>query len=305
MLAFDAVGTRWKIETNAQVSAGTREQILECVRRFDATYSRFRPDSLVAQIAAAPTGGRFEFPEDATTLFDLYDRLAAATEGAVDPLVGRQRAPRLRPDVLAHARPTDGPRPRTSHMGDRRPARRHNARHPVTARHRRRRRRQGLPRRPRLRHPRPRRSHPVRRRRRRRPPPRRAAPDPRGTRALARPATGDRRREPPRRRALRLRHQPPRLGRRTAPRHRRPNRDSGCRRDRDMGRRRKRRSRRRARGAAGEQLQRAGGRPDVAVRASAVDPLPSSARSVACRGRAPAIPSHPSTRFAPCPSSGR
>jgi thiamine biosynthesis lipoprotein len=54
------------------------------------TYSRFRPDSLVSRVAAAPTGGRFEFPEDSIALFDLYNRLGTATDGAVDPLVGRQ-----------------------------------------------------------------------------------------------------------------------------------------------------------------------------------------------------------------------
>jgi len=56
---------------------------------FDYTYSRFRPDSLVSQIAAAPDGGRFEFPPDSIALFALYDQLYALTEGAVDPLVGR------------------------------------------------------------------------------------------------------------------------------------------------------------------------------------------------------------------------
>jgi hypothetical protein len=33
--------------------------ILERTRRFDATYSRFRPDSLVSRVAAAANGGRF------------------------------------------------------------------------------------------------------------------------------------------------------------------------------------------------------------------------------------------------------
>jgi len=66
-----------------------RDRILDRIRGFDLTYSRFRPDSLVAQVAA-PAGGRFEFPEDSVALFDLYDRLVTATDGAVDPLVGRQ-----------------------------------------------------------------------------------------------------------------------------------------------------------------------------------------------------------------------
>jgi thiamine biosynthesis lipoprotein len=54
---------------------------------FDRTWSRFRTDSLVARIAAAP--GVWEFPDDAPPLFDLYRRLYVATDGAVSPLVGR------------------------------------------------------------------------------------------------------------------------------------------------------------------------------------------------------------------------
>jgi thiamine biosynthesis lipoprotein len=64
--------------------------VLERVERFDAVWSRFRPDSVVAEIAAAENGGVFAFPAEAVTLFELFDRLSAATAGAVDPLVGRQ-----------------------------------------------------------------------------------------------------------------------------------------------------------------------------------------------------------------------
>jgi FAD:protein FMN transferase len=87
---FDAIGTRWCIDTDEPLGGEVRDRILDRIRRFDRTYSRFRPDSLVAQVAAAPAGGRFEFPKDSIALFDLYDRLVAATDGAVDPLVGRQ-----------------------------------------------------------------------------------------------------------------------------------------------------------------------------------------------------------------------
>jgi thiamine biosynthesis lipoprotein len=89
-VTFDAIGTRWCIDTNEPLGGEVHDRILDRIRRFDRTYSRFRPDSLIAQVAAAPTGGRFEFPKDSIALFDLYDRLFAATDGAVDPLVGRQ-----------------------------------------------------------------------------------------------------------------------------------------------------------------------------------------------------------------------
>ena len=86
---FDAIGTKWEIETNEPLESGLQERIHKRIEQFDYTYSRFRSDSLVAQIAAAPHGGRFDFPTDSIALFALYDQLYALTEGAVDPLVGR------------------------------------------------------------------------------------------------------------------------------------------------------------------------------------------------------------------------
>jgi thiamine biosynthesis lipoprotein len=88
-LLFDAIGTRWEIETGEPLGREAQAAVLNRVAAFDATYSRFRPDSLVARLAAASDGGRFEFPDDSIALFDLYDRLHSATDGAVDPLVGR------------------------------------------------------------------------------------------------------------------------------------------------------------------------------------------------------------------------
>jgi len=87
--SFDAIGTTWEIETPSPLEIHTRRRILERIERFDVAYSRFRPDSLVSRIASAPDGGCFTFAEDAVALFDLYDRLHACTDGAVDPLIGR------------------------------------------------------------------------------------------------------------------------------------------------------------------------------------------------------------------------
>src|SRR5439155_997606 len=86
---FEAIGTQWEIETPEPLGRPLRRRVLERIQQFDTTYSRFRPDSLVARVAAAPDGGRFDFPDDSVALFDLYDRLHTATGGAVDPLVGR------------------------------------------------------------------------------------------------------------------------------------------------------------------------------------------------------------------------
>jgi thiamine biosynthesis lipoprotein len=103
---FDAIGTAWEIETPSPLEMSARRRILERIERFDATYSRFRSDSLVSRIASSAEGGCFTFPEDAIALFDLYDRLHACTEGAVDSLVGRDlellgydRSYSLTPDV--------------------------------------------------------------------------------------------------------------------------------------------------------------------------------------------------------------
>lgn len=87
---FDAIGSRWQIDTDEPLQQDLRAHLLDRVERFDATYSRFRRDSLVSRIAAAAGGGRFEFPADSLALFAVYDRLHAVTEGAVDPLVGRE-----------------------------------------------------------------------------------------------------------------------------------------------------------------------------------------------------------------------
>ncbi|MGQ3215139.1 MAG: FAD:protein FMN transferase [Shinella sp.] len=86
---FDAIGTSWEIDTPAPLSAETEGHILDLVGCFDSVYSRFREDSIVSRIAAAVDGGTFSFPPDAVAMFDLYDQLHAASDGVVDPLVGR------------------------------------------------------------------------------------------------------------------------------------------------------------------------------------------------------------------------
>jgi len=45
---FDAIGTRWCIDTDEPLGGEVRDRILDRIRRFDRTYSRFRPDSRCA-----------------------------------------------------------------------------------------------------------------------------------------------------------------------------------------------------------------------------------------------------------------
>lgn len=87
---FDTIGTQWEIDTAAPLPAALRQQIAARIEAFDQTYSRFRADSLVTQIATAPAGGHFTFSVDSRPLFRRYGQLHALTGGAVAPLVGRQ-----------------------------------------------------------------------------------------------------------------------------------------------------------------------------------------------------------------------
>jgi thiamine biosynthesis lipoprotein len=83
---FEAIGAPWRISTPDALPESTRSAIAARIEAFDATYSRFRPDSLVSRIAES--SGTWDFPADAAPLFGLYRTLYNATEGAMSPLVG-------------------------------------------------------------------------------------------------------------------------------------------------------------------------------------------------------------------------
>lgn len=86
-LSFDAIGAPWQIDTAEPIGSTTEAALRNRIETFDRTWSRFRDDSLVTRISATP--GVYEFPEDAPALFELYQSLYDATDGAVTPLVGR------------------------------------------------------------------------------------------------------------------------------------------------------------------------------------------------------------------------
>ncbi|QEO09323.1 FAD:protein FMN transferase [Protaetiibacter larvae] len=83
---FDALGTPWRVDTEEPLPPAVRAQVARRIERFDRDWSRYRDDSLVAQIARAP--GRHLLPSDAAPLLGLYAELYAATGGRVSPLVG-------------------------------------------------------------------------------------------------------------------------------------------------------------------------------------------------------------------------
>lgn len=84
--AFEAIGTRWAIETPAPLPREAQETVSSLIGGFDAEWSRFRPDSVVSRLGAG--GGSAPLPADAEDMLEAYAELADATHGAVNPLVG-------------------------------------------------------------------------------------------------------------------------------------------------------------------------------------------------------------------------
>lgn len=85
--SFDALGTRWNIETDRDISTHLKQKIQRRVEEFDVAYSRFRKDSLVAKLAQH--SGTYTFPNDADELMSFYKKLYTLTDGKVTPLIGQ------------------------------------------------------------------------------------------------------------------------------------------------------------------------------------------------------------------------
>jgi thiamine biosynthesis lipoprotein len=83
---FEAIGTVWEIQTSEPLPPSVRGSVADLIEWFDREWSRFRPDSLVS--ALARTGGSAPAPADAADMLDDFVALSAATDGAVNPLVG-------------------------------------------------------------------------------------------------------------------------------------------------------------------------------------------------------------------------
>ncbi|MER7445731.1 FAD:protein FMN transferase [Microbacterium sp. NPDC097977] len=81
---FDAIGTRWEIETTDDLESDAKDGVAAEIERFDAEWSRFRADSAVTRVGRE--GGEIA-SADAGAMLDAYRELAHATAGAVNPLV--------------------------------------------------------------------------------------------------------------------------------------------------------------------------------------------------------------------------
>ena len=86
-LAFEAIGTRWQIDTAEPMSGAVESAVHARIDEFDRIWSRFRSDSLVSTMS--PAQGRYDLGHDGAELLNLYDRLYRLTDDAVTPFIGR------------------------------------------------------------------------------------------------------------------------------------------------------------------------------------------------------------------------
>ncbi len=90
-LIFEAIGTHWVIDLYGEYTAEQVDlvyhKILERIAIFDKTYSRFRDDSVVSEMAR--TAGDYVLPDDAKELFAVYKKMYDVTHGLVTPLIGQ------------------------------------------------------------------------------------------------------------------------------------------------------------------------------------------------------------------------
>lgn len=87
-LTFQAMGThcRVKFRSHRATDAGAfQNDVLNWVAAFEATYSRFIPDSLIGRINANAGSDWVEIDPETERLFDLCGQLVFTTRGAFDP----------------------------------------------------------------------------------------------------------------------------------------------------------------------------------------------------------------------------
>ncbi len=83
---FDAIGTAWEIETTEVLPPEASAAVAALIEEFDRDWSRFRSDSLVTALAHG--AGVVSAPPDTADMLAAFVELSAATDGAVNPLVG-------------------------------------------------------------------------------------------------------------------------------------------------------------------------------------------------------------------------
>lgn len=86
---FTALGTHWQIVL-PELTAKEQREVIKVLRlkleEYEQVYSRFRPDSLVGQMARQ--AGTYRFPNTITPLWQLYEQLALLTNNRFTPFIG-------------------------------------------------------------------------------------------------------------------------------------------------------------------------------------------------------------------------
>lgn len=77
----DALGTGLLVHTESVLDDEIRDRIGSFIHEYEVVLSRFRDDSIVGRMRTAAHGGTFDFPDWASGLFGLYDRLFAQPMG--------------------------------------------------------------------------------------------------------------------------------------------------------------------------------------------------------------------------------
>lgn len=88
---FEAIGTRWQIDIQDDLTQDAEvvllNKIKERIATFDKDYSRFRDDSLVTEMSKK--SGVFILPTDAEEMISVYKKIYDVTGGLVTPLIGQ------------------------------------------------------------------------------------------------------------------------------------------------------------------------------------------------------------------------
>lgn len=84
---FEALGTAWDITLPVPVPESLRSQVTAELDRIDRVWSRFRSDSMVAEMAAV--AGSYPIAPSDQPMIDLHRRLYDVTGAMVTPLVGQ------------------------------------------------------------------------------------------------------------------------------------------------------------------------------------------------------------------------
>lgn len=88
--AYESMGTHWEVSIWDSIEKDNLQQlkheIIEMSQKFDNTYSRFIPTSLISQIASQT--GTIEVPPDFIEMLKMYEQLFILSEKKVNPLVG-------------------------------------------------------------------------------------------------------------------------------------------------------------------------------------------------------------------------